>query len=84
MRLHAAPDGVTTEAEVSTLLSDLAAHAHKDVREWAAWAARPIVKYLMFPHVFSRLDQQLLTAAPATTVTNPESGFQYLEQVAQT
>lgn len=54
-RLKDAPATVSSPAAAGALIDDLRAHANAAVRNWAAWAARPIVREMMFTAAFSRI-----------------------------
>jgi len=64
---------VSTLSEAISLLNDLMRHDLKQVRDWAQWAHRDIIRHLIFPRVYSRLDGDLLVAVPATTNTQESS-----------
>lgn len=66
-QLEDAPRTMRTEENVATLLADLNRHEKVEVRAWAAWASKPVVRHMAFPHVYSRLDAELLLTVPATT-----------------
>jgi len=66
-RLLNAQSIVSTLSEANSLLNDLMRHNLKQVRDWAQWSHRDIIRHLLFPRVYSRLDGDLLVAVPATT-----------------
>lgn len=71
-RLVAAPTGVATLAETKERLTTLRSHTNKQVRDWTAWADRDIIRYMIFPRIYSRMHPDLLVAVPANTNV-PES-----------
>lgn len=66
-RLADAPDTIRTEEGVTTLLENLKSHKKAEVRTWAAWAGKPVVRHMAVPHVSCRLDNELLLTDPAST-----------------
>lgn len=66
-RLRDAPMTVRDADAAGALLQKLKAHSLPAVRNWAAWASKPIIREMIFTAAYSRIGPDLLPSVPCNT-----------------